>query len=81
MNIKELNCKEKLEQLQIRKETVQLNIKKAVSARELFSTMSPMDEFDNVMIPRLIERIYVISKDRIKVVFYGGVEVEGAVEK
>ena len=41
----------------------------------------PMDEFDNVMIPRLIERIYVISKDRIKVVFYGGVEVEGAVEK
>ena len=81
MNIKELNCKEKLEQLQIRKETVQLNIKKAVSARELFSTMSPMDEFDNVMIPRLIERIYVISKDKIKVVFYGGVEAEGAVEK
>ena len=81
MNGRELAGKEKLEQLQIRKEAVQLGVKKIVTARELFVNMMPMTEFDNSMIPKLVERIDVVNKKTIRVVFRGGVEVEGTVEK
>ncbi len=81
LNGRELRSKEKLEQLQIRKEGVQLGIKKAVTARELFANMMPLRELDDNLIPKLVERIDVVGKQKIKVVFRGGVEVEGTVEK
>ncbi|MBQ8922704.1 MAG: hypothetical protein IJ060_11210 [Oscillospiraceae bacterium] len=84
--LKELNGREpelkgELEQLQIKKESVQLGIKKAVTARELFMNMMPLREFDDNVIPKLVERIDVVEKKAIRVVFRGGVEVEGTVEK
>ena len=81
LNGQELELKAKLEQLQIRKESIQLGIKKAVTARELFMNMMPLDCFDDNVIPKLVERIDVVGKQKIKVVFRGGVEVEGTVEK
>lgn len=81
MNGRELELKGKAEQLQIRKEGVQLGIKKAVTARELFMNMMPLNEFDDSMIPKLVERIDVVDKKTIRVVFRGGVEVEGTIEK
>lgn len=81
LNGQELELKAKLEQLQIRKEAVQLGIKKAVTARELFANMMPLREFDDNLIPKLVERIDVVGKQKIKVVFRSGVEVEGTVEK
>ena len=81
MNGQELAAKHSLEQLQIRKEGVQLRIKKTVTARELFANMAPQAEFDETLIPKLIERIDVVDKESIRVVFRGGLEVEGAVEK
>ena len=81
MNGQELAAKHSLEQLQIRKEGVQLRIKKAVTARELFANMAPQAEFDETLIPKLIERIDVVDKGSIRVVFRGGLEVEGTVEK
>ena len=80
-NGQELEGKERLEQLQIRKEDVQLRIKKTVTARELFANMAPQAEFDDTLIPKLIERIDVVDKESIRVVFRGGLEVEGTVEK
>jgi hypothetical protein len=62
MNGQELAAKHSLEQLQIRKEGVQLRIKKAVTARELFANMAPLAEFDDTLIPKLIERIDVVDK-------------------
>ena len=81
MNGKEHAAKNSLEQLQIRKEGVQLRIKKAVTARELFANMAPQSEFDDTLIPKLIERIDVVDKGSIRVVFRGGLEVEGKVVK
>ena len=81
MNGQELVAKHSLEQLQIRKEGVQLRIKKTVTARELFANMTPLAEFDEALIPKLVERIDVVDKETIRVVFRGGLEVEGAVEK
>ncbi len=43
--------------------------------------MAPLAEFDETLIPKLIERIDVVDKITIRVVFRGGLEVEGAVEK
>ena len=81
LNSRELVLKEKNEQLQLRKDMVQLDIKKAVTARELFTNMTPLGEFDDIMIPKLVEKIVMIAKDRVKVVFRGGVEAEGSIEK
>ena len=81
MNGKELELKKELEQLQIQKDAVQFAVKKAVTARELFCNMLPLDEFDEKMIPKLVERIEVKSKTEIAVIFRGGVEVSNAVEK
>ena len=69
MNGQELAAKHGLEQLQIRKEGVQLRIKKAVTARELFANMAPLAEFDDTLIPKLVERIDVVDKITIRVVF------------
>ena len=76
-----MDAKENLEQLQLRKERTQLTIKKVVTARELFANMMPLNAFDDITLPKLVERIDVISKNKIKVVFCGSVEVEGTVEK
>ncbi len=81
LNRRELEGKDRLEQLQIQKESVQLRIKKAVTAREMFSCMMPLECFDEEVIPKLVERIDVVSKTEIRIVFRGGVEVEGKVEK
>ena len=43
--------------------------------------MMPLNTFDDITLPKLVERIDVISKNKIKVVFCGGVEVDGTVEK
>ena len=43
--------------------------------------MMPLDCFDDNLIPKLVERIDVVGKQKIKVVFRGGVEVEGTIEK
>lgn len=43
--------------------------------------MMPLDCFDDNLIPKLVERIDVVEKNAIRVVFRGGVEVEGTVEK
>ena len=47
----------------------------------MFSNMLPLREFDDIAIPKLIERIDVTDKEHIKVIFCGGVEVEVTVEK
>jgi len=72
LNSQELELKAKAEKLQI---------KKAVTARELFSNMLPLREFDDITIPKLIERINVTDKEHIRVIFCGGVETEVTVEK
>ena len=81
MNSQELELKSKAEKLQIRRDNVQFSIKKAVTARELFSNMLPLGEFDDIIIPKLIKRIDVTDKEHIKVVFCGGMETEATVEK
>lgn len=81
LNRRELEGKDRLEQLQIQKEGIQLRIKKAVTAREMFMNMMPLECFDEEVVPKLVERIDVVSKTEIRVVFRGGVEVEGKVEK
>ncbi|MEE5994734.1 MAG: hypothetical protein V3G42_16145 [Oscillospiraceae bacterium] len=43
--------------------------------------MMLLNEFDEKMIPKLVERIDVKSKTEILVVFRGGVEVANTVEK
>ena len=57
LNSQELELKAKAEKLQIKRDNVQFSIKKAVTARELFSNMLPLREFDDIAIPKLIERI------------------------
>ena len=81
MNTQELELKSKAEKLEIKKENVQFSIKKAVTAREMFSNMLPLREFDDIAIPKLIERIDMTDKEHIKVIFCGGVETEVTVEK
>ena len=81
LNGQELELKAKAEKLQIKKENVQFSIKKAVTARELFSNMLPLREFDDITIPKLIERIDVTDKEHIRVIFCGGVETEVTIEK
>ena len=81
MNAQELHHKNELEQLDIRKKKVQLTIKKSVTARELFVNMLPVTEFDDNMIPKLIERVDAVDKKHIRIVFRGGLEIEGDVEK
>ena len=81
LNSQELELKAKTEKLQIKKENVQFSIKKAVTAREMFSNMLPLRDFDDIAIPKLIERIDVTDKEHIRVIFCGGVEVEVTVEK
>ena len=81
LNAQELHHKNELEQLDIRKEKVQLTIKKSVTARELFANMLPVTEFDDNMIPKLIERVDAVDKKHIRIVFRGGLEIEGDVEK
>ena len=81
LNAQELHHKNELEQLDIRKEKVQLTIKKSVTARELFANMLPLTDFDDNMIPKLIERVDAVDKKHIRIVFRGGLEIEGDVEK
>ena len=40
-----------------------------------------LEEFDNIIIRKLIECIKVVSKDKVKIIFKGGIEVEVVVEK
>lgn len=40
-----------------------------------------LKEFDNIIIRKLIECIKVVSKDKVKIIFKGGIEVEVVVEK
>ena len=65
----------------MKKQSIQLAVKKGVTARELFANMLPLAEFDDITVPKLVERIEVKSKREIKVIFHGGVEVEAEVEK
>jgi hypothetical protein len=81
LNRWELEGKERLEQLQIQKGSIQLRTKKAVTAREMFMNMMPLESFDEEVIPKLVERIDVVSKTEIRVVFRGGVKVRGSVDK
>ena len=81
LNSEELELKSKAEKLQIKRDNVQFSIKKAVTARELFSNMLPLREFDDITIPKLIKRIDVTDKEHIKVIFCGGMETEVTVEK
>ena len=81
LNGRELDDKNELENLELRRERVQLTIKKSVTARELFANMLPLTDFDDNMIPKLIERVDVVDKTKIKITFRGGLEVEGNVEK
>ncbi|MBR4318770.1 MAG: recombinase family protein, partial [Oscillospiraceae bacterium] len=81
LNSQELELKSKAEKLQIKRDNVQFSIKKAVTAKELFSNMLPLREFDDITIPKLIKRIDVTDKEHIKVIFCGGVETEMTVEK
>ena len=43
--------------------------------------MMPLREFDDNVIPKLVQRIDVDDKMMIRVVFRGSVDVEGMVEK
>ena len=81
LNSQELELKSKAEKLQIKRDNAQFSIKKAVTARELFSNMLLLREFDDITILKLIERIDVTDKEHIKVVFCGGMETEVTVEK
>ena len=81
LNGRELDDKNELETLELRRERVQLTIKKSVTARELFANMLPLTDFDDNMIPKLIERVDVVDKTKIRITFRGGLVVEGDVEK
>ena len=48
---------------------------------ELFANMLPLTDFDDNMIPKLIERVDAVDKKHIRIVFRGGLEIEGDVEK
>ena len=43
--------------------------------------MLPLRKFDDITIPKLIERIDVTDKEHIRVIFCGGVETEVTIEK
>ena len=72
---------ERLEELEKQENAIQLSIKQAASAKELFMSMEPLTSFDDATIRRLIERIDVFSKTRIIITFNGGAEIEATVEK
>ena len=81
LNDREHETKDKLEKLQVRKDAAQLDIKKAATAREIFITTPPLTDFNDATIQKLVERIEMGTKDEIKVIFQGGVEVKGKIEK
>ena len=81
LNSSEEECKKKLEELTHQKEKIQHSIQQTTSARELFANMRPLVCFDDVTVRRLVERIEVINKTTIKVVFRGGLEYQTEVEK
>ena len=81
LNSSEEECKMKLEELIQQKEKIQHSIQQTTSARELFANMRPLVCFDDVTVRRLVERIEVINKTTVKVVFRGGLEYQAEVEK
>lgn len=57
---------------------MQLSIKEVVTARELLVNTTPLTAFDDIMIPKLVERIEAGRKNEITVVFRGGVSAVAA---
>lgn len=81
LNRRELESKDRLEQLHLKKDELQLNINKVVTARELFISTAPLIEFNDITVPKFVERIEMGKKDEITVTFHGGVEVKEKIEK
>ena len=81
LNDREYETKDRLEKLQIRKDAVQLDIKRVITAREIFISAQPVTVFDDIAIRKLVERIEMGKKDEITVTLWGGVKVEGKIEK
>lgn len=81
LNSLEYESRDRLEKLQIRKDAIQLDIKKALAAREIFITTPPLTSFEDATIRNLVEKIEMGKKNEITVIFRGGVEVIGEIEK
>ena len=81
LNSLEYESRDRLEKLQIRKDAIQLDIKKALAAREIFITTPPLTSFEDATIRNLVEKIEMGKKNEITVIFRGGVEVIGKIEK
>lgn len=52
-----------------------------MTARELFANMLPLTDFDDNLIPKLIEHVDVMDKTKIRITFRGGLEAEKNVKK
>lgn len=81
LNEEESGLEHKLEDISRKRDDIQLSMKQMIFARELYANMQPLTSFDDIVIRRLVERIDVIKKTQIRIVFKGGVELEVEVEK
>ena len=81
INDEETELREKAKVLEKESEVLQRTIKEVTGARELYASMEPLTGFEDRVIRRLIERIDVIGKTKVRVIFKGGLETDAAVEK
>ncbi|MEE5994830.1 MAG: hypothetical protein V3G42_16640, partial [Oscillospiraceae bacterium] len=81
LNAEENGLVEKMDALKSKKENNRRSILKAGSATELFRDISPLLEFDENTVDKLIQKIEAVNKDEIAVIFCGGFRIVQTIEK
>jgi len=81
LNAEENGLVEKMDALKAKKENNRRSILKAGSATELFRDISPLIEFDENTVDKLIQKIEAVNKDEIAVIFCGGFRIVQTIEK